>query len=49
MLVTYLRRLDGEPSETLDRFIERVQAIESPEDARPTPDDYPPSLEDPER
>ncbi|HEQ0062883.1 TPA: LysR family transcriptional regulator [Pseudomonas aeruginosa] len=48
MLTTYLLRLDGEPSETLARFIERVQAIESPEDKRPTPDDDPDSLEEPE-
>ena len=31
MLTTYLLRLDGEPSETPARFIERVQAIEFPE------------------
>jgi len=31
LLTTYLLRLDGEPSETLARFIERVQAIDSPE------------------
>jgi len=36
LLTTYLLRLDGEPSETLARLIERVQAIESPEDNRPT-------------
>lgn len=48
MLTTYLLRLDSEPSETLTRFIERVQAIESPEDTGPTPDDDPNSLEDPE-
>lgn len=36
LLTTYLLRLDGDPSETLARFIERVQAIESPEVARPT-------------
>ncbi|SFX80596.1 LysR family transcriptional regulator [Azotobacter vinelandii] len=35
MLTTYLLRLDGEPSETLARFIDRVQAIESPEASRP--------------
>ena len=48
MLTTYLLRLDSEPSETLARFIERVQAIESPEDTGPTPDDDPDSLEDSE-
>ena len=48
MLMTYLLRLDGEPSETLARFIGRVQAIESPEDTGPTPDDDPDSLEDSE-
>ena len=48
MLTTYLLRLDGEPSVTLARFIERVQAIESPEDTGPTPDDDPDSLEDSE-
>jgi hypothetical protein len=36
MLTTYLLRLDAQPSETLARFIERVQAIESPEIIRPT-------------
>lgn len=34
-LTTYLLRLEGEPSEILGRFIERVQAIESPESPRP--------------
>lgn len=48
MLTTYLLRLDSEPSETLARFIERVQAIESPEDTEPTPDDDPDSLDDSE-
>ncbi|PZP62080.1 MAG: LysR family transcriptional regulator, partial [Delftia acidovorans] len=48
MLTTYLLRLDSEPSETLARFIERVQAIESPEDTGPEPDDDPDSLEDSE-
>ncbi|MBB4731232.1 LysR family transcriptional regulator [Xanthomonas arboricola] len=41
MLTTYLLRLDSEPSETLARFIERVQAIESPEVARPAPGYFP--------
>ena len=35
MLTTYLLRLDAGPSETLARFIERVQAIDSPEVGRP--------------
>lgn len=34
-LTTYLLRLEGEPSDALARFIERVQAIESPESPRP--------------
>lgn len=34
-LTTYLLRPAGEPSETLAHFIERVQAIESPEISRP--------------
>ncbi|WP_420177235.1 LysR family transcriptional regulator [Kerstersia gyiorum] len=41
MLTTYLLRLDGEPSETLAHFIERVQAIESPEVARSAPGHIP--------
>ena len=49
MLMTYLLRLDGEPSETLAHFIEHVQAIESPEIARPAPRDFPdpPEQEEP--
>lgn len=47
MLTTYLLRLDGEPSETLARFIERVQAIESPEVARPSPGYFPDPPEEP--
>ncbi len=35
MLTTYLLRREGEPSETLSRFIDRVHAIESPTDGRP--------------
>ncbi|HCF7075554.1 TPA: LysR family transcriptional regulator [Pseudomonas aeruginosa] len=35
LLTTYLLRPAGEPSETLAHFIERVQAIESPEANRP--------------
>lgn len=34
-LTTYLLRLDGEPSDELARFIERVQVIDSPEAPRP--------------
>ncbi|MDN7598084.1 LysR substrate-binding domain-containing protein, partial [Burkholderia multivorans] len=37
-LTTYLLRLDSEPTETLARFIERVQAIELPEDTGDDPD-----------
>ena len=48
MLTTYLLRLDGEPSETLARFIERAQAIESPEGGKSTPADDTDSLEEPE-
>ncbi|MFU6970008.1 LysR family transcriptional regulator [Pseudomonas aeruginosa] len=36
-LTTYLLHLDDEPSDVLARFIERVQAIESPESAGPVP------------
>lgn len=36
-LTTYLLRPAGDPSETLARFIDRVQAIESPEGSRPLP------------
>lgn len=35
MLTTYLLRPEGEPSDTLARFIERVQAIDLPEGVRP--------------
>jgi DNA-binding transcriptional LysR family regulator len=34
MLTTYLLRLDGEPFETLARFIERVGGIDSPADSK---------------
>jgi DNA-binding transcriptional LysR family regulator len=37
LLTTYLLRPEGEPSEMLARFIDRVQAIESPESSRTTP------------
>lgn len=48
LLTTYLLRLDAEPSETLTRFIERVQAIDSPEAAKPMRDDGPDFPEEPE-
>lgn len=48
VLTTHLLRLDAEPSETLARFIERVQAIDSPEADKPMPDDDPDSPEEPE-
>lgn len=48
LLTTYLLRPAGDPSETLTRFIERVQAIESPEVARPTPSCLPNHPEEPE-
>ncbi|EKQ59407.1 transcription regulator protein [Xanthomonas citri pv. malvacearum str. GSPB2388] len=35
MLTTYLLRREGEESEVLTRFVERVQAIDLPEGARP--------------
>ncbi|BAQ38051.1 LysR substrate-binding domain-containing protein [Pseudomonas aeruginosa] len=35
-LTTYLLRVEGEPSDELAHFIERVQAIESPDFPRPT-------------
>ncbi|KLD70132.1 hypothetical protein Y886_42685 [Xanthomonas hyacinthi DSM 19077] len=47
LLTTYLLRPGGEPSETLARFIDRVQAIESPEGSRPTPGLDADSLEEP--
>lgn len=37
LLTTYVLRREGEFSEVLSRFIERVQAIESPDDIRATP------------
>lgn len=40
-LTTYLLRLEGEPSDVLTRFIERVEAIESPEPPRPIPGHHP--------
>ena len=41
MLTTYVLHREGESSGVLARFIERVQAIDSPEAARPTPGDEP--------
>ncbi len=46
-LTTYLLHAEGEPSDVLARFIERVQAIESPESPRPKPGHYSDSLEEP--
>ena len=47
ILTTYLLRPEGDPSDTLDRFIKRVQAIESPETSRPTPRIDPDPTEEP--
>lgn len=46
-LTTFLLRPEGEPSEVLARFIDRVQAIDSPESARPMPGLHPDSPEEP--
>jgi DNA-binding transcriptional LysR family regulator len=46
-LTTYLLRLDGEPSDELARFIERVQSIESPESHRSVPGQSPDPPEEP--
>lgn len=46
MLTTYLLRPEGEPSETLARFIGRVRAIDLPEGARPAPPPDPDPQED---
>lgn len=45
-LTTYLLRLEGEPSDVLTRFIERVQAIESLEPPTSRPGHHSNSLED---
>lgn len=45
MLTTYVLHREGESSEVLSRFIERVQAIDLPEGARPAP---PPESDSPE-
>ncbi|EMY8117006.1 MULTISPECIES: LysR family transcriptional regulator [Pseudomonas] len=46
MLTTYMLHREGESSEVLSRFIERVQAIDLPEGARPAPPPEPDSVED---
>lgn len=48
VLSTYLLRPDVELTETLARFIGRVQAIDSPEALRPTPCDDSDPVEEPE-
>jgi DNA-binding transcriptional LysR family regulator len=45
-LTTYLLHAAGEPSEELARFIERVQAVESPEPPRPKPGHHSDPLEE---
>ncbi|VFR65924.1 Transcriptional regulator, LysR family [plant metagenome] len=47
MLTTYLLRLAGEPSQTLAHFIERVQAIKSPEVNRSASGGHSDSAEEP--
>ncbi|WP_372357084.1 LysR family transcriptional regulator [Xanthomonas sp. NCPPB 3443] len=46
MLTTYLLRREGDTSEVLSRFIERVQAIDLPEDVRPASPPEPDSQEE---
>ncbi|KSE88140.1 LysR family transcriptional regulator [Pseudomonas aeruginosa] len=46
MLTTYVLHREGESSDVLERFIERVLAIESPEGGRTTPPVEPDSHED---
>jgi hypothetical protein len=46
MLTTYLLYREGESSEVLSRFIERVQVIDLPEGARPAPSPEPDPPED---
>ncbi len=46
-LTTYLLHAEGQPFDVLARFIERVQAIESPEAPRLKPGHYSDSLEEP--
>ncbi len=47
-LTTYLLHSEGAPSDVLARFIERVQAIESPEAPRPKSGHHSDPLEEPE-
>lgn len=46
-LTTYLLRPESEPSDALERFIERVQAFDSPESPRAIPGHHSDSLEEP--
>lgn len=46
MLTTYVLHREGESSEVLSRFIERVQAIDLPEGTRPAPPPEPDPPED---
>ena len=46
-LTTYLLHAEGQPFDVLARFIERAQAIESPEAPRPKPGHHSDSLEEP--
>lgn len=46
-LTTYLLHAEGQPFDALARFIERVQAIESPDAPRPKPGHHSDSLEEP--
>ncbi|HBP5015956.1 TPA: LysR family transcriptional regulator [Pseudomonas aeruginosa] len=48
VLTTYVLHREGESSEVLSRFIERVQAIDLPEGARPAPSREPDPPEDTE-
>ncbi|MEG8063806.1 LysR family transcriptional regulator [Xanthomonas hortorum pv. gardneri] len=48
LLTTYLLRPEGGPSEMVARFIDRVQAVESPKGSRPTPRLDADTLEEPE-
>ena len=48
VLTTYVLHREGESSEVLSRFIERVQAIDLPEGARPVPPPEPDPPEDTE-
>lgn len=48
-LTTYVLRREGEPPEVLERFIDRVQALESPAPTGSTPDHKSNSLKEPMR